>query len=959
MGSHVPGASVQQSSEYGDSAAIPTGTSPQIPLSTEVHNHGLAKSDFGTKTQSEDSEATEPSGVCSITGQEHLSLQQFGIQKCPKCLIDLLDDGASQNSHPQLPLQDQDADISSQISQILSDVKEVKSMTHDMSTIIKPSPKISAPSSDSSSSEEESEDEKEHAHGDSGFIISNEADQFISQRVEIFNISHTLISSQPWKGNFDLDQARQHVMRRSTGAGTIARMTISLMTDSRSRLIGVKPDAILQDPDVEVGRINKELEIMSQPFIDVMRQMVSYYPTAKFTATRMTFGEPFALVAHHRAELLKYRSTFYEKGKEGDEDDLSTSTPAFNLPNSQKCSEVAYKHIGIILDYLGFNDQPGPLQEELYRHQRDLPVCTFAMLWLLYKPGTTVYHRSEAYAEAMIVETVSGDRKIDDDETPYFLKLWQLRYDGRSVRRGNKNVIIGAFEGERPIADLKVVPAVFADKSDGGKLRAELVASGKKWYALLRGGKQQHYKGPTRQFPPQNIDTRVVVDVRSYYNTSPPPAISDYPRPMPLHPGMPPYPMPQPSRAMPGPPPPPPPPPHPGLRPNMQNSRPNESEGWVADYGEGLAICRCDKCQGARPHPPPNFPWTDYDILNPLIQESLELPSTYPDRDHRYLLCERSIWGFVLNTRTWAQLDPAYCQEPTINTAAMDSLVMPDERKRMIRAIVQKYVDPEFTPGEARDHWSADFIKNKGEGQIFLLHGGPGVGKTFAGECISENIGRPLLALTCADFGTDEVQMERNLLKWFKLAEAWGAVMLLDEADVWLERRLVSDLKRNTMVAVFLRCIEYYRGILFLTSNRVGTFDDAFISRIHVVIKYDNLGERERSKIWEQFFQKLENERKDIFVDSAAKDYVLEDSKMRTTQWNGREIRNAFQTAVSLAEYRFHHEGGKETRRKVVLDKIDFEQVCKMSVDFKSYLSSLHGDSEEDRAMRQGDRYNG
>lgn len=68
-------------------------------------------------------------------------------------------------------------------------------------------------------------------------------------------------------------------------------------------------------------------------------------------------------------------------------------------------------------------------------------------------------------------------------------------------------------------------------------------------------------------------------------------------------------------------------------------------------------------------------------------------------------------------------------------------------------------------------------------------------------ECISEQIGRPLLSLTSADFGSDEADMEENLSDWFKLAETWGAVMLLDEADVWLEKRLVSDLKRNTLVA--------------------------------------------------------------------------------------------------------------------------------------------------------------
>lgn len=145
--------------------------------------------------------------------------------------------------------------------------------------------------------------------------------------------------------------------------------------------------------------------------------------------------------------------------------------------------------------------------------------------------------------------------------------------------------------------------------------------------------------------------------------------------------------------------------------------------------------------------------------------------------------------------------------------------------------------------------------------------------------------------------------MEKQLSVWFKLAESWGAVLLLDEADVWLERRMIADLKRNVLVAgksspqynsgdvciinankyrtVFLRCLEYYRGIMFLTSNRVGTFDDAFISRIQVVIYYEDLGQEQRAKIWKQFFDKLEKDRKDtIIVESRAKHFVLNDSEM-------------------------------------------------------------------------------
>ncbi|KAK6827299.1 ATPase [Apiospora arundinis] len=312
--------------------------------------------------------------------------------------------------------------------------------------------------------------------------------------------------------------------------------------------------------------------------------------------------------------------------------------------------------------------------------------------------------------------------------------------------------------------------------------------------------------------------------------------------------------------------------------------------------------------------------------------------------------------GFALRSRMWERLDVELCKPANVNVKAIDTLVMPDDRKRMIKAIVQKHTSPASALAMPNTStWGADFIQTKGEGQLFLLHGGPGVGKTYPTECIAELINRPLLSLTCADFGIDEESMEERLSKWFKLAEHWGAVMLLDEADVWLERRMISDLKRNTLVAVFLRCLEYYRGILFLTSNRVGTFDDAFISRIHVVIYYEDLGEPERKQIWKQFFDKLERERKDsIIVESRAKHFVLNDTEIRKIPWNGREIRNTFQTAVSLAEYRFYFEGGKEESDKIILDKVDFEQVCQMSLDFKEYLTKVHlGDDEKDRAMRE------
>jgi hypothetical protein len=99
-------------------------------------------------------------------------------------------------------------------------------------------------------------------------------------------------------------------------------------------------------------------------------------------------------------------------------------------------------------------------------------------------------------------------------------------------------------------------------------------------------------------------------------------------------------------------------------------------------------------------------------------------------------------------------------------------------------------------------------------------------------------------------------------------------------------------------LTVFLRELEYYQGILFLTTNRVGKFDDAFVSRIHVVLHYPGLTKDDRWAIWELFFDKLEAERSGNFqIDQSARRYVKrqfhdEEKEHEDWKWNGREIRN-------------------------------------------------------------------
>ena len=93
--------------------------------------------------------------------------------------------------------------------------------------------------------------------------------------------------------------------------------------------------------------------------------------------------------------------------------------------------------------------------------------------------------------------------------------------------------------------------------------------------------------------------------------------------------------------------------------------------------------------------------------------------------------------------------------------------------------------------------------------------------------------------------GTMEVQLSRI----FQTVNHWNALILLDEADVYLEQRSIKDFGRNKLVSVFLRKLEYCDDIMFLITNRVSDFDEAILSRIHLMLEYDELGVDVRTQI--------------------------------------------------------------------------------------------------------------
>lgn len=272
--------------------------------------------------------------------------------------------------------------------------------------------------------------------------------------------------------------------------------------------------------------------------------------------------------------------------------------------------------------------------------------------------------------------------------------------------------------------------------------------------------------------------------------------------------------------------------------------------------------------------------------------------------------------------------------------------------KELVQALVVNHIANEQ---------GTDIIERKGKGLIILLHGGPGTGKTFTAESVAELAEKPLFRVTCGDIGTEPEKVEKYLESVLHLGKAWDCVVLIDEAEVFLEQRSLDNLERNALVSVFLRVLEYYEGILILTSNRVGTFDEAFKSRILLSLHYENLTRGQRTKIWKNFLARLKKidgdeitvgstttepgSRKRKFQDTGAKidfndiECYIED--LANYDLNGRQIRNVITAGRQYANFKkepmaFHH----------------LKHVIDVSSKFEKYLKTVQEGYSDDQIMR-------
>ncbi|KAJ6602460.1 P-loop containing nucleoside triphosphate hydrolase protein [Mycena vulgaris] len=285
-----------------------------------------------------------------------------------------------------------------------------------------------------------------------------------------------------------------------------------------------------------------------------------------------------------------------------------------------------------------------------------------------------------------------------------------------------------------------------------------------------------------------------------------------------------------------------------------------------------------------------------------------EIPG-FPDEN--LWLLPGSVFGFNLTKKMWSVFPVTEIGPVSFDENAWDHLVLDPETKVLIKSLVQVTRNSNTTSNIIND-----VITGKGGGLICVLHGPPGTGKTLTAEAVAEHLKRPLYIVGTSELSTKPSTLEEKLKSILSLASTWDSVLLLDEADVLLEQRSLHEIERNSLVSVALRALEYHRGVLFLTTNRIKTFDVAFLSRFSIAIKYPEHDLHSRRVIWRKFFELAGVKTEDadgsgrstptdmVKLDDPTKVSTISDAELDALAekpFNGRTIKNLVRTAQALA----------------------------------------------------------
>jgi len=616
-----------------------------------------------------------------------------------------------------------------------------------------------------------------------------------------------------------------------------------------------------------------ELEVFDPDLRELLKKNLAHYPYHYFIGQRMKIRspyEPFIL----NWDLLQ------ETGKEtSDETDKQARMDLRDLLKAIESGSGDTK----LDSYL-------KAREDLIKQKS----ITFEALWTIFPPGTIIYGQIflKNQDQIFIVEDnqrpwpMEGSRR-SGTLRPWVLNCWTYDFTGKHFQRRRVALSFDSFDGPKPIESLPFYPLSALESNRRTEIESRLLKRGelfRKFCTADRDHRMYEYKGeaifekqgfgvrsdrdddsdddsyrkgyePTRKSQAVS-DSNVMVDFESYF------------------------------------------------RYGLDIAKIGDTQ--VAD---DFYECHCPDCASNKAQK--NLFKPDYDNKTGMPNEKWE--------DLQLMLCPPRVLGYVLKDKQWAQLAVENLSDIKQEeySKVLEQLHLSGtgkdggkKKKELLFGLVQNH-----GIGERE---LQDLVAEKGKGLVFLLYGAPGVGKTSTAQMIARAARKPLFSIGVADVGTNARQVESKLETIFDLATTWKAILLIDEADVFLQSRSGSQVgpsaEGSALVSVFLRVLEYYRGIMFLTTNQIAQFDVAVQSRVHIALKYDKLNEDQTYQIFKnfinQYYEQHSIEKNDL-------DIILKfgEEDLHSKGFDGRQIRNIVACAMGYA-------GAKDSSKMLKLQHI-------------------------------------
>ncbi|KAF4183460.1 hypothetical protein CNMCM8927_004957 [Aspergillus lentulus] len=504
-------------------------------------------------------------------------------------------------------------------------------------------------------------------------------------------------------------------------------------------------------------------------------------------------------------------------------------------------------------------------------------MITFDLLWALYKPNTIAYtstYGNQDEPRAFKIEYATKESSFMKGQW-YSIEGRYLEYDGKSFGMGTMAAEVEFFKGVRKITSLGCYPLKYHREAE--EVKAKLIERGKKFVAL-GGMNYRFHKGMAfykkkRTVIKVNINGRVMIDPAIHRRINPNYPIST------VRPKDPDILGASDDEAS-----------DDGCRCGMSDSDVEQQQHASRDSDNPKIVYKVVQDKDGRPRVVEVELDENGNVIQKEKMDDVQDPSDREFTEEELLIASPVVLGFAFSEKLWLEFSISGISDIDWNEDAFDSLVLPDNQKSIVKALVESHT---FRAAQNID----DVIQGKGKGLVAVLHGPPGTGKTLTAEGIAELLKRPLYMVSAGELGTDSRTLEAELNKILDIAHSWGAVLLLDEADIFLEKRTIQDIHRNALVSIFLRLLEYFQGILFLTTNRVETFDDAFQSRIHVALRYGDLTTKAKRSVWKMFLEKVQAKEGVQTAKFTDKDF----DALARHNLNGRQIKNSVRTAQALA----------------------------------------------------------